>query len=285
MLWTPENKSTLAAPAKALVKPWPNLKWGWQDAAPTPFQASRAAERDYRQKLKSVAGRVAGILSGRGDPSQKQALLRRYAETLKPWAENAALTMIGAVDRSNINSWRNGAVKISAALEQQMNAAVDGVSIRKMIEVAASQIRSIPQNAADRVPDIIAKAVMSGERAEIAAKKIETLGQIGEIARSDAIRIARTSISTAQMQITRQRAKAIGSPGYIWRSAGDDDVREDHAAMDGRFVEWDDPPVFNGRACHAGEDYGCRCYGDPVVPKPGGGFFDPILPVSDFADE
>lgn len=285
MLWTPENKSTLAAPAKALAKPWPNLKWGWQDVAPTPFQASRAAERDYRQKLKSVAGRVAAILSGRGDPAQKQALLRRYAETLKPWAESAASSMIGAVDRSNVNSWRNGAVKISAALEQQMSAAVDGVSIRKMIEVAASQIRSIPQKAADRVPDVIAKAVISGERAEITAKKIEAFGQIGEIAHSDAIRIARTSISTVQTQITRQRAKAIGSPGYIWRSAGDDDVREDHAAMDGRFVEWDDPPVFGGRACHAGEDYGCRCYAEPVVPKPGGGFFDPILPVSDFAGE
>lgn len=47
---------------------------------------------------------------------------------------------------------------------------------------------------------------------------------------------------------------------YIWRTQGDDKVRESHAANDGQVFEWDNPPGTG----NPGEDYNCRCYAEPL---------------------
>lgn len=50
---------------------------------------------------------------------------------------------------------------------------------------------------------------------------------------------------------------------YIWRTQGDSRVRPSHAANDGRIFAWDDPPGTG----HPGEDFGCRCWAEPYIPR------------------
>ena len=50
---------------------------------------------------------------------------------------------------------------------------------------------------------------------------------------------------------------------YIWRTRGDDKVRPNHAANNGRVFAWDDPPDTG----HPGEDYVCRCTAEPFMPS------------------
>ncbi|MCI5060219.1 MAG: peptidoglycan-binding protein [Alphaproteobacteria bacterium] len=49
---------------------------------------------------------------------------------------------------------------------------------------------------------------------------------------------------------------------YIWRTVGDGNVRHTHSAREGRTFSWDTPPEGG----HPGEDFGCRCWAEPIVP-------------------
>jgi SPP1 gp7 family putative phage head morphogenesis protein len=87
------------------------------------------------------------------------------------------------------------------------------------------------------------------------------------VTESRAMLIARTEVAKANASINEARALSVGSEGYIWRTAGDADVRESHAEMDGQYVAWSDPPTLSdGTTTHAGAIYNCRCYSESVLP-------------------
>jgi len=44
---------------------------------------------------------------------------------------------------------------------------------------------------------------------------------------------------------------------YIWVTTGDEKVRPEHEELDGQVRSWYDDP-------HPGEEFGCRCYAEPV---------------------
>ena len=50
---------------------------------------------------------------------------------------------------------------------------------------------------------------------------------------------------------------------YIWRTKGDDKVRDRHKERDGKVFNWHIPPTGG----HPGEDYNCRCWAEPYVPQ------------------
>ena len=59
---------------------------------------------------------------------------------------------------------------------------------------------------------------------------------------------------------------------YIWTTRRDDRVRPDHARLEGRIINWNDPPVVDlrsGRRRHAGEDYQCYSKDTEVYTKDG----------------
>lgn len=54
---------------------------------------------------------------------------------------------------------------------------------------------------------------------------------------------------------------------YVWTTKKDSKVRPDHARLEGRICNWNDPPVVDlrsGRRRHPGEDYNCRCVAAPL---------------------
>lgn len=251
--------------------PWPNQKWGWQswaDAArkDPAWSSPRAAEMSYMRQLKSVGGRIRQIVTGAGDADRKVSLLRRYAETIGPWAKAAAANMASHVDRSNLQVWQAASGKISDGLRRQLTTAVNGETLSEIIKRNAQLIKDLPVGAADKIADLAGQATTGGMRAETLEKRIQAMGDIGEI---KAKRIALTEVSKASTSLTKVRAGVVGSEGYIWRTARDGDVRDSHARMEGKFVRWDEPQMLDGFRCHAGEAPNCRCYPEPVIPKPG----------------
>lgn len=118
-----------------------------------------------------------------------------------------------------------------------------------------------------KLRDKMKKNVLDGSRYE---DMIDTIQSSYGVTRSKAKFLARQETALMMSALQTQRYKDAGVEGYIWRcvtGTKDHPVRPMHKVLDGVFVKWDDPPIVNknGDRMHAGEDFNCRCFKQPVV--------------------
>lgn len=76
------------------------------------------------------------------------------------------------------------------------------------------------------------------------------------------------SESWAEMNQVVQTSAGVSQ--YVWVCTVDKATRPEHLELNGETCDWDDPPLAagdssSGEACHAGEDYGCRCVASPLM--------------------
>jgi SPP1 gp7 family putative phage head morphogenesis protein len=192
--------------------------------------------------------------------------LDRYADLIEPWAEAVSSRLMSTLELSDDAMWRDRSVAISAGLRDIMNSGTGQVT-RSIIDEQVKLFKSLPLQAADRVYDIhneAIDAVVKGRRSsELTAEIMRT----GEVTEARARTIARTEVGRASTALTQARSTAIGSPGYIWRTAEDSDVRHSHAQMEGKYVAWASLPTLDGMTGHAGQFPNCRCYPEVVIPE------------------
>lgn len=113
-------------------------------------------------------------------------------------------------------------------------------------------IRSIPEQLLAEVETVISKGVTTGLRVESLAEQIE---ERFAVAQSRATLIARDQTMKLQGELTQVRQQALGVDSYTWQTSGDERVREEHRALDGKVFKWSDPPSVG----HPGSDFQCRC--------------------------
>lgn len=189
--------------------------------------------------------------------------LERYADLIEPWAEAVSNRLISTLEIADDAMWRERSYQISAGL-RDLIAGSQGMATRSIIQEQVKLFKSLPLEAADRVYDIhnqAIEAVISGKRSSELKKEIMRTGEVTE---SRARTIARTEVGRASTTITQARSTAIGSRGYIWRTADDSDVRHSHKQMEGQYVDWATPPTLDGMTGHAGQFPNCRCYCEVV---------------------
>lgn len=241
---------------------------GRERKAKSPFVQARKQEVFYAKQLRKVARFVQDIIDGfpAGDPSALpviEQLLKRYSDTLRPWAEAVAARMIAEVAARDQKAWNTVAKQMSASLRQELRTAPTGKAVQEILANQVHLITSLPTEAAKRVHRLTLEGLENSTRASEIAKEIM---RTGEVTQSRANLIARTEVSRTSTALTQARAEHIGSTGYIWRTSKDSDVRESHRKMEGRFVAWDEPPTLDGLKGHAGALPNCRCYCEPVIP-------------------
>lgn len=191
--------------------------------------------------------------------------LERYADLIEPWSEAVSKRLIGTLEIADDSMWRERSYQISAGLRDLM-AGSQGMVARSIIDEQVKLFKSLPLQAADRVYDIhnqAIEAVVSGKRSSTLTQEIMRTGEVTE---ARAHTIARTEVGRASTAITQARSTAIGSRGYIWRTAEDSDVRHSHKQMEGRYVDWSNPPTLDGMTSHAGQFPNCRCYCEVIFP-------------------
>ncbi|WP_343724928.1 phage minor head protein [Herbaspirillum huttiense] len=230
-----------------------------------------AAEQRYGMQLKKVAAQVQAIISPfepgdiRSVPTIQQ-LLDAYAEMLKPWATMTASNMLMDVALRDESAWRTMAKEMSRSLRLEIAEAPTGRVLQDLLAEQVDLITSIPREAGERVHELTLRGLEDSTRASEIAKEIM---RSGEVAKSRALLIAQTEVSRTATSLTQARAEYVGSPGYIWRTSGDSDVREDHRELEGQFIPWNQPPIADkrtGRRAHAGCIYRCRCFPEVVIP-------------------
>lgn len=118
-------------------------------------------------------------------------------------------------------------------------------------------IEDISDKSLAQVQNVLETGVRRGSRVEDIQAEIHQRFRVSD---SRAELIARDQIGKLNGNLTQMRQQELGLKTYIWRTAGDDRVRESHAAHDGQRYEWADPPAETG---HPGDDFQCRCIAEP----------------------
>ncbi|HGJ5882160.1 phage minor head protein [Arsenophonus sp.] len=228
-------------------------------------QRSKRAETQYRTSLSQVAREIGAIINQRYDGSNDSVLdiqqaLADYSELIESWARRVATKFVDTVSQDNARLWQKNSHEMSRELKQLIAQAPVGDVMQSIVHEQIKYIKSLPMDAADRVYDIqnrAIEAVVNGERPEHFTAMI---ANSGNVTASRAKMIARTELGRATQALTQARALAIGSTGYIWRTANDGDVRHSHKKLEGQFIDWLNPPTLDGLTGHAGALPNCRCY-------------------------
>ena len=135
-------------------------------------------------------------------------------------------------------------------------------NMKKWVDENVSLIQSIPEETLDKMRDIVYEGFADGKTTTRIIKEIQ---KAYGSSRRRAELIARDQMAKLSGRIQREQQKDAGIEQYLWYSTGDERVRRRHRELNGKKFSWDDPPdVGNGRRCHPGEDYQCRCLGRPV---------------------
>lgn len=229
----------------------------WERARRPDMAFSRALLRVAR-----IVGQIVRQFGGHHDFSARA--LQDYARLIEPWARSQARRMVATVAAREGKSWREHSEDIGVGLRREVSTGEVGQRVQQLVDEGTELITSLPWEAAQRVTKLSLEAAVDGSRVPDLEKEIL---RTGEVTASRARLIARTEIGRAASAITQARAEKIGSPGYIWRTSKDSDVRPSHKRMEGQFVAWDDPPTLDGLTGHAGALPNCRCYAEPVIPE------------------
>lgn len=117
-------------------------------------------------------------------------------------------------------------------------------------------IKSVPNKYLEQVQQAVMSGATSGQRWEEIEVK---LGAIDDSLKARAGLIARDQIGKFYGSVQQARQKDLGITSYIWETAGDERVREEHQRLDGKTFEWSDPPDEG----HPGQAINCRCTATP----------------------
>jgi SPP1 gp7 family putative phage head morphogenesis protein len=239
----------------------------------------RRAEISYAQALRQVARQV-GMLSGMfeaGEPIEVvehkahtlENSLKIYAKTIEPWAKSVAGRMLADVSRRDEAMWNTLGRSMSRALRAEIANAPTGLIFQELMAGQVALITSLPLKAAQRVHELVIEGrISTAGRAKDLATEIKGLGDT-TVGRANLI--ARTETARAASNLVEARAKYVGSEGYVWRTSGDVDVREEHQDLEGTYHKWSEPPIAGKQhgqpvRAHPGTIWNCRCFAEPVIP-------------------
>jgi SPP1 gp7 family putative phage head morphogenesis protein len=239
----------------------------------TKFSQSRAIENEFARALKKIARASGGIVESHVDgdkiidgPAMKKALAE-YSRLLTPWAKNQSKKLLGSTLK-RINSdkaYRDYTNKMGKQLSKELFESETGLVALALVNEQVNLIKSIPIEAGERAQKLALESLSGSRRAdEIASELMKTT----EVTESRAKLIARTETARSNTALNLARATSVGSTQYVWRTAGDQDVRDSHKKMNGKVFDWDDPPTLNdGTTGHPGTFPNCRCYAEPILPE------------------
>jgi SPP1 gp7 family putative phage head morphogenesis protein len=245
----------------------------WRDKAGerpsrSAFIRAQKAASFYGAQLRKIARHVGDIVNAfpAGDPqaaSKVDEALRRYSEMIDSWARATARRMVEEVAARDKTAWMEVSRRMGKGLREEIESAPTGQIMRQRLDEQVTLIKSIPTEAAERVRKLANEGIIQGRRANYIAEEIM---KSGDVARARANTIARTEVSRTATELTRARAEHIGSTMFIWRTAGDSDVRDSHRALNGKAFRWDEPPECDpGYHALPGAIFNCRCYPEPII--------------------
>jgi len=197
-----------------------------------------------------------------------------YARTLEEVFDNLRRGYIGiAVEARSVSdtfvSGANNANKqrfysaIESAIGVDLSTIIQNEGLEDILVATTREnvglIKSIPDEYFKKIETLVFTGTTQGNTAGSMIKEIQ---RIGKVTAKRAKLIARDQSSKLNSALSQQRQQNLGVTEYVWRTAGDERVRDNHRSKNGRTFRWDSPPKDTG---HPGQDIQCRCVAQPII--------------------
>lgn len=233
--------------ARELLKPLLDELPGLLESAARDLGRTDAGEHRRIQQLIEIARqRLAAALNTR----QLEALARDFARQTSTY------------QRIQLDRQTRAALGIDVfANDRSLETIIEAYVVENV-----ALIKDIPERVARDVELLTMRAVSTGTLWRDLAKDLEKRFHLGE----DRSRlIARDQIGKLYGQINAQRQKDIGVERFIWRTVGDERVRDEHDHLEtvsdpglgGTPFSYDNLPDEG----LPGEPINCRCWAEPVL--------------------
>lgn len=216
-----------------------------------PILPSLVARRDATDQLgaRRDAGRLSELLDrlskefyDRLRPEQIEKLAAEFAKRTEKWEKQENAKQVKA------------AFGVDVLTREPALAAKTGGFVAENVAL----IKDVPNKFFADVESRVARAVRDGKRPEDLAKEIREAHGVSE---RRAALIARDQIGKFFGEVAQARQTAMGVKSYVWRTANDERVRDEHAEREGEVFDWDNPPDDG----HPGQAISCRCFSEPLL--------------------
>lgn len=149
--------------------------------------------------------------------------------------------------------------------------------IQNWIKQNKEMAKDIMDSSIEKIKSRIQSGIKKGYTPIQIAKEIQS---VMKQTISHAKQASKDQVARLNTSIEKSYCQDSGSDSYMWMTKNDSFVRDCHKSFHGKIYSWDDPPeiwhigpgnvkIMDGRRCHPGEDYRCRCIALPVfnIPK------------------
>lgn len=233
-------------------------------------RALRPVETDLRQIIESARAVRSDSRADAGEGKRAQGLLDKVRATMRQQVSPKAVEGVAREFAQKTQTYQR------KQLGKQVRAALGvdvpirdkrlGSLIDHFVSENVSLIKSVPDDVHDDVEHLVLHAVAGGRLSGDLADEIDERFDVGE---SHARLIARDQIGKLYGQVNSARQRDLGVERFIWRTVGDDRVRDEHEDFERESEDepysYDDPPVDeDGEPVLPGEPIQCRCFAEPV---------------------
>lgn len=177
-------------------------------------------------------------------------------------ARRMAYNFVEAVDKSNSEKFYQSVAQtniLSIDLRSVINSENLSETLNLKTRENVSLIKSIPSEYFKKLEHIVYNGVVIGKQPK---SMIAAIKELGYSTTKRARLIARDQTSKLNAALNQERATKLGITEYVWRTAGDERVRDTHAKNNGKIFRYDDPPAATGHPSH---DIQCRCVAQPII--------------------
>lgn len=241
-----------------------------RDGAKAEAQAIRVVSRLYRNL--SLADLIA-LINGASQPASVAArvagldmLMSAFRQAVSELGTPPAGLLSLLTSAVQTGSTTGAAMLAAAASNPEL---IDAFRVRPDREIelaqhAAKRLETYWGRENRRLADEVQSALLEGlERGQSPAQMAARLRERVSVSRSRALLISVNELSNAMAAGAEASQREADVTEYIWRTARDKRVRDEHRARDGKRFRWDDPPSDG----HPGQAVRCRCVAVAVIPE------------------
>lgn len=192
-----------------------------------------------------------------------QEVFDRLRDRFKDIGTNARIVANDFVQNTNNTNKQRFYKAMENAVGVDLQSIIQNEGLEETLVATTRQnvslIKSIPDEYFKNIETIVFTNTTQGSKSSSIIRQIQKLNNSTE---KRARLIARDQTSKLNSALSQQRQQNLGVEEYIWRTAGDERVRDNHRSKNGKIFKWSDPPKDTG---HPGEDIQCRCVAQPII--------------------